>query len=122
MNGDPTSMEVRGRDLISGLPRKTTVTAEEIRESLQEPVTQIIDAVKHTLELAKPELAADLVENGITMAGGSSLLRGLTTVLSQRDRSGGQAGRRSAHLRRARHAVFIWKPGTVEGNDGIGCG
>jgi rod shape-determining protein MreB len=81
-NGDPTSMEVRGRDLISGLPRKTTVTAEEIRESLQEPVTQIIDAVKHTLELAKPELAADLVENGITMAGGSSLLRGLTTVLS----------------------------------------
>jgi len=81
-NGDPTSMEVRGRDLISGLPRKTTVTAEEIRDALQEPVTQIIDAVKHTLELAKPELAADLVENGITMAGGSSLLRGLTTVLS----------------------------------------
>jgi rod shape-determining protein MreB len=79
---DPTSMEVRGRDLISGLPRKTTVTAEEIRESLQEPVTQIIEAVKHTLELAKPELAADLVENGITMAGGSSLLRGLPTVLS----------------------------------------
>ena len=80
-NGEPT-MEVRGRDLISGLPRKTTVTSEEIREAMQEPITQIIEAVKRTLELAEPELAADLVENGITMAGGSSLLRGLNTVLS----------------------------------------
>ncbi len=76
------SMEVRGRDLISGLPRRTEVTAEEIREALQEPVTQIIESVTRTLELAEPELAADLVDNGITMAGGSSLLRGLTTVIS----------------------------------------
>lgn len=80
-DNEPT-MEVRGRDLISGLPRKTDVTAEEIREALQEPVTQIIEAVTRTLELAEPELAADLVDNGITMAGGSSLLRGLTTVIS----------------------------------------
>jgi rod shape-determining protein MreB and related proteins len=80
-HGEPT-MEVRGRDMISGLPRKTQVTAEEIREALQEPVSQIIEAVTRTLELAEPELAADLVENGITMAGGSSLLRGLTTVIS----------------------------------------
>jgi rod shape-determining protein MreB len=80
-DGEPT-MEVRGRDMISGLPRKTSVTSEEIREALQEPVTQIIEAVTRTLERAEPELAADLVENGITMAGGSSLLRGLTTVLS----------------------------------------
>ena len=80
-NGEP-QMEVRGRDMISGLPRKTQVTAEEIREALQEPVTQIIEAVTRTLELAEPELAADLVDNGITMAGGSSLLRGLTTVIS----------------------------------------
>jgi rod shape-determining protein MreB and related proteins len=76
------SMEVRGRDLISGLPRKTMVTSEEIRSALQEPVTEIIQAVTRTLELAAPELAADLVENGIIMAGGSSLLRGLTTVIS----------------------------------------
>lgn len=76
------SMEVRGRDMISGLPRRTQVTAAEVREALQEPVTAIIDAVTRTLELAEPELAADLVENGITMAGGSSLLRGLTTMLS----------------------------------------
>ena len=81
-NGSEPSMEVRGRDMISGLPRKTQVTAEEIREALQEPVTQIIEAVTRTLELAEPELAADLVDNGITMAGGSSLLRGLTTVIS----------------------------------------
>jgi len=71
-DNEPT-MEVRGRDMISGLPRKTMVTSEEIRSALQEPVTQIIQAVTRTLELAAPELAADLVENGITMAGGSSL-------------------------------------------------
>lgn len=80
-DGEPT-MEVRGRDMISGLPRKTTVTSEEIREALQEPLTQIIQAVTRTLELAEPELAADLVENGITLAGGSSLLRGISTVIS----------------------------------------
>jgi len=81
-NGHEPGMEVRGRDMISGLPRKTTITAAEIREALQEPVTQIIEAVTRTLELAEPELAADLVENGITMAGGSSQLRGLTSVIS----------------------------------------
>ena len=75
-------MEVRGRDLISGLPRKTIVTAAEIREALQEPVGQIVDAVVKTLERAEPELAADLVNNGITMAGGSSQLRGLTQVIA----------------------------------------
>jgi rod shape-determining protein MreB len=75
-------MEVRGRDMISGLPRKTRITSGEIREALQEPVTQIIEAVTRTLELAEPELAADLVESGITMAGGSSQLRGLTNVIS----------------------------------------
>ncbi len=75
------TMEVRGRDLMSGLPRRTTVTAEEIREALHQPISQIIEAVMRTLNLAEPELAADLVLNGITMAGGSSLLRGLTTVI-----------------------------------------
>lgn len=80
-DSEPT-MEVRGRDMISGLPRKTQVTSEEIREALQEPITNIIEAVTSTLEQAEPELAADLVDNGITMAGGSSMLRGLTTVIS----------------------------------------
>ncbi|MEL7239835.1 MAG: rod shape-determining protein, partial [Planctomycetota bacterium] len=78
---EDATMDVRGRDLISGLPRKTSVTVMEIRESLQEPVTLIIDAVTRTLENAPPELAADLVQNGIMMAGGSAMLRGLTTVV-----------------------------------------
>src|SRR5213075_1886178 len=64
-DGHEPTMEVRGRDMISGLPRKTAVTAEEIREALQEPVTALIEAVTRTLELAEPELAGDLVDNGI---------------------------------------------------------
>ena len=81
--GPESSMEVRGRDMISGLPRKTTVTSEEIREALLEPVQAIVEAVTRTLERAEPELAADLVENGISMAGGGSLLRGLGIVLQK---------------------------------------
>ncbi|MDX2147624.1 MAG: rod shape-determining protein [Planctomycetota bacterium] len=81
--GPETTMDVRGRDMISGLPRKTVVTSEEIREALQEPVQQIIEAVTRTLERAEPELAADLVENGISMAGGGSLLRGLPQVVEK---------------------------------------
>lgn len=76
------SMEVRGRDMISGLPRKTVVTSEEIRQALQEPVGAIIESVTRTLERCEPELAADLVENGITLAGGGALLRGLNTVIA----------------------------------------
>ncbi|MCC6425268.1 MAG: rod shape-determining protein [Phycisphaerales bacterium] len=81
--GPETTMDVRGRDMISGLPRKTAITSEEIREALQEPATAIVEAVTRTLERAEPELAADLVENGITMAGGGSLLRGLTNVVQK---------------------------------------
>lgn len=80
--GEPRTMEVRGRDMVSGLPRKTVVSSDEIRESLQEPVHAIVEAVLRTLERAEPELAADLVERGITMAGGGALLRGLDVVLA----------------------------------------
>ena len=80
--GEPMTMDVRGRDNISGLPRKTVVTSEEIREALQEPIGQIIEAVTRTLERAEPELAADLVDNGITLAGGGALLRGMDVVLA----------------------------------------
>ncbi len=76
------TLEVRGRDMISGLPRKTVVTSEEIRESLQEPITAIINAVTRTLERAEPELAADLVDNGIVLAGGGALLRGLDVLMT----------------------------------------
>jgi rod shape-determining protein MreB len=78
------TMEVRGRDMVSGLPRKTVVGSEEIRESLLEPVNQIVETVLHTLENAEPELSADLVENGIVLAGGGALLRGIGQVIEER--------------------------------------
>ncbi|MFM9995979.1 MAG: rod shape-determining protein [Phycisphaerales bacterium] len=77
------AIEVRGRDMISGLPRKTVVSSGEVREALAEPVNAIIEAVTRTLERAEPELAADLVENGITLAGGGALLRGLPQVMAK---------------------------------------
>ncbi len=80
--GEETTMEVRGRDMISGLPRKTVVTSEEIREALQEPLSAIINTVTRTLERAEPELAADLVDNGIVLAGGGALLHGIDVILS----------------------------------------
>ncbi len=76
------TMEIAGRDTISGLPRKIVITSEEIREALREPVAAIIDAVTSTLEKAEPELAADLIDNGIHLCGGGSLLRGLDVVLT----------------------------------------
>ena len=76
------TMEVRGRDMISGLPRKTVISSEEIREALREPIGAIINCVTRTLEKTEPELAADLVDNGITLAGGGALLRGMDTVLA----------------------------------------
>ena len=80
--GEETTMEVRGRDMVSGLPRKIVITSEEIREALQEPVTNIIETVTRTLEKVEPELAADLVDNGITLAGGGALLRGMDAVMA----------------------------------------
>jgi rod shape-determining protein MreB len=76
------TMEVRGRDMISGLPRKTNISSEEVREALKEPIGSIIDCVTRTLEKAEPELAADLVDNGIVLAGGGALLRGMETTLA----------------------------------------
>jgi rod shape-determining protein MreB len=79
---EPQSMDVRGRDNVSGLPRKTVVTSDEVREALQEPCAAIIETVMRTLERAEPELAADLVDNGITLVGGGALLRGIDILLS----------------------------------------
>jgi rod shape-determining protein MreB len=80
--GEETTMEVRGRDMVSGLPRKIVITSEEIREALQEPIANIIETVTRTLEKVEPELAADLVDNGITLAGGGALLRGMDAVMA----------------------------------------
>ncbi len=75
--------EVRGRDLIAGLPKAVTITSEEVREALQEPLRAILEATKISLERTPPELAADLIEHGIVMAGGGSLLRGLDKLISE---------------------------------------
>ena len=76
------TMEIAGRDTITGMPRKIVITSEEIREAIQEPIAAIINAVTQTLEKTKPELAADLIDNGIHICGGGSLLRGMDTVLA----------------------------------------
>ena len=76
-------MTVKGRDLMAGLPRKVDVTSEEIREALREPISAIIEAIKMTLERTAPELSADLVDRGLTLAGGGALLRGIDKVIAQ---------------------------------------
>jgi len=75
--------EVKGRDLVAGLPKSITITSEEIREALQEPLRAILEIAKISLERTPPELAADLIEHGIVMAGGGSLLRGLDKLISE---------------------------------------
>jgi rod shape-determining protein MreB len=76
------AMTIKGRDLVAGLPRTIEITSEEVREALREPVSSIVDAVKSMLERTPPELASDIFDVGITLAGGGSQLRGLDTLLS----------------------------------------
>jgi rod shape-determining protein MreB and related proteins len=75
-------MEVRGLHLLSGLPRTVTIKGPEIRESMSEPLSVIVEAVKRTLERTPPELAADIIDRGIMLAGGGALMRGLDTLIS----------------------------------------
>ncbi len=77
------SMEVKGRDLVSGLPKTVTITSEEVREALQDPLRAILEITKISLERTPPELASDLIEHGIVMAGGGSLIRGLDKLISE---------------------------------------
>lgn len=76
-------LDVRGRDLVTGLPKTLEITSTEVREALAEPVRAIIDAVKSTLERTPPELAADVMDRGIMMTGGGSLLKGLDKLISE---------------------------------------
>ncbi|MFW6007356.1 MAG: rod shape-determining protein [Halanaerobiales bacterium] len=77
INSEKTSKEIRGRDLVSGLPKTITIQSEEIRKALAEPVNNIINAVKITLEKTPPELSSDVMDHGIILTGGGSLLKGL---------------------------------------------
>lgn len=80
---EPRSIAVKGRDLIRGVPVTVEVGSEEIREALREPVSEIVEAVKYTLEKTPPELAADIIDQGIILAGGGALLAGLDTLLRE---------------------------------------
>jgi rod shape-determining protein MreB len=77
------TMDVKGRDLVAGLPKTITITSQEIRDAMSDPLTTIVDAVRTTLERCPPELAADLVDRGIVLAGGGALLRGLDRLLRE---------------------------------------
>ena len=79
---DEVSAEIRGRDLITGLPKTIVTTTEEIREAIEEPVSAIVDAVKVTLDRTPPELAADIIDQGIVLTGGGALLHGLDARLA----------------------------------------
>lgn len=76
-------MDVKGRNLVDGLPKNITITAEEVREALADPVTIIVDAIRSTLERTPPELSADIITNGIMLTGGGALLRGLDQLISR---------------------------------------
>jgi rod shape-determining protein MreB and related proteins len=81
--GKEASMEVKGRDLVAGLPKTIKITSQEIREAMLDPLNTIIDSVRVTLERCPPELSADLVDRGLVLAGGGALLRGLDKLLSE---------------------------------------
>src|SRR5213082_95325 len=77
------TMEIKGRDLVAGVPKTVEISDEEIRDSLLEPINQIVEAVRIGLERTPPELASDIVDKGIVLAGGGSLLRNLDTLLRE---------------------------------------
>ncbi len=80
---EEASMEVKGRDLVAGLPKTMSLTAEEVREAMHEPVAAIVEAIRFTLERCPPELSADLVDRGLVLAGGGALLKGLDKLIAE---------------------------------------
>ncbi len=97
------AMEIRGRDLINGLPKTVKITSEEIREALSEPVGAIVEAVKAVLEKTPPELAADIIDRGVILTGGGALLARTRQTALRGDGRSGDRGRRSAFVRGDRH-------------------
>ncbi|WP_074918956.1 MULTISPECIES: rod shape-determining protein [Terrisporobacter] len=81
--GEEVEMEIRGRDLISGLPKTMQISSSEVRDALREPVNSIVDGIKSTLEKTPPELASDIMENGIMLTGGGALLKGLDKLVKE---------------------------------------
>lgn len=83
-DGPTLHMQIRGRDLVSGIPKSVTITSDDVRDAIRETVQQIIDAVIAALEHTPPELAADIVDNGIQLTGGGALIRGLGPLIARR--------------------------------------
>lgn len=81
--GADGAMEIKGRNLLTGLPENINITSAEVREALSEPLARIVDAVKFTLEQTPPELAADVIESGITLCGGGALLKGIDRLIAK---------------------------------------
>jgi len=80
----PTTISVKGRDLVSGIPKIIEVSSDEIRQAIKDPVNAIVEAVKHALEKTPPELASDILDRGIIMTGGGSLLKGIDQIIRER--------------------------------------
>jgi rod shape-determining protein MreB len=81
--GEEREMDVKGRDLVSGIPKTVRVHSQEIRECIQEPIQAIVEAVRRALEITPPELASDIVDRGIVMTGGGALIRGLDALIAR---------------------------------------
>ena len=79
---EETSMEIKGRNLVDGLPKNISVTSEEIREALKDPLASILEAIRNTLEKTPPELSADIIDHGITLTGGGALLKGIDKLIA----------------------------------------
>ena len=82
-DNEGASVDIKGRNLVDGLPKNVTITAAEVREALSDPLALIIDAIKSTLEKTPPELSADIIDHGIMLTGGGALLRGLDKLVEQ---------------------------------------
>ena len=98
---NPQVMEVKGRNVLTGLPKKVKLTSEEIREALKDATGQIVEAVHGVLEKTPPELAADIVDRGIVLAGGGALLRGMDALIEQR------TGVNTLTVQNAMHVVAV---------------
>ena len=81
--GEEQDLEIKGRNLLTGLPENITITSDEIRGALSEPLSHIVEAIKVTLERTPPELSADIIDQGITLAGGGAMLRGLDRLINE---------------------------------------
>ena len=80
---EEATMDIKGRDLMDGLPKNIQITSEEIREALADPLSMVLDAIRTTLEKTPPELSADIIDHGITLTGGGALLRGLDSLIER---------------------------------------